>query len=303
PILTKATPEGARDFLVPSRLELGSFYALPQSPQLFKQLLMMSGYDRYFQIARCFRDEDLRANRQPEFTQTDIEMSFVTMDDVMDVSERLVARIWKEILGVEVQTPMPRMTYKEAMLKYGSDKPDLRFGMEIRDLTDVLRKGCNFQVFNDMIKKGGLVRALAFEGGGEKLSNTDLRPESKFSQRVHRECGLRAYAWFKVAEDGTLQSNIAKFFEPETLEAIKKVTGAKIGDVIMMVAGQQERAVADQIGRLRLLLGREFNLIDKTQWKMFWVVEFPGFEWNPEEKRWDPLHHPFTSFFPEDLHL
>jgi len=301
PILTKATPEGARDFLVPSRLEQGSFYALPQSPQLFKQLLMMSGYDRYFQIARCFRDEDLRANRQPEFTQIDIEMSFVTQDDVMDVSERLVTSLWKECLGVEIPTPLPRMSYAEAMLKYGSDKPDLRFGMEIHDLSKALATGCNFQVFNAIMKKKGVVRAICFEGGGEKLSNTDLRPDSKFSQRVNRETGIRAYAWFKLDENGELQSNIAKFFEPDALERIKAEVNAKAGDVILMVAGEDPRTVADQTGRLRLLVAREFGLIDENKWAFHWVVDFPAFEWNAEEKRWDPLHHPFTAMAPEDL--
>ncbi|MDK2971581.1 MAG: aspartyl-tRNA synthetase [Candidatus Sumerlaeota bacterium] len=301
PILTKATPEGARDFLVPSRLEPGNFYALPQSPQLFKQLLMISGYDRYFQIARCFRDEDLRANRQPEFTQIDLEMAFVTMDDVIEVCERLIAHIWKTCLGIDVPTPMPRMSYHEAMAKYGSDKPDLRFGMEITDLTDALRQGCNFQVFNNIIKKKGLVRALCFEGGGEKLSNTDLRPESKFSKQVNRETGIRAYAWFKVDENGALSSNISKFFEEDALARIKEQTGAKPGDVIFMVAGTDTRAVADQTGRLRLLLGREFDLIDKSLWKFCWIMDFPSFEWNTEEKRWDPLHHPFTAFYDEDM--
>jgi aspartyl-tRNA synthetase len=301
PILTKATPEGARDFLVPSRLEPGNFYALPQSPQLFKQLLMMSGYDRYFQIARCFRDEDLRANRQPEFTQIDLEMSFVDVDDVIDVCERLVARIWKECIGVDVPTPMPRMTYHEAMLRYGSDKPDLRFGMEIIDLTDSLRTGCNFQVFNTIVKQKGVVRALRFENGSAHLSNTDLRPESKFSKQVNRDTGIRAYAWFKVDEDGKLSSNISKFFEDEALARIASATGAKPGDVLFMVAGTDAKVVAEQTGRLRLLLGHEFGLVDKALWKFVWIVDFPGFEWNADEKRWDPLHHPFTSFLDEDL--
>ncbi len=303
PILTKATPEGARDFLVPSRLDQGNFYALPQSPQLFKQLLMMSGYDRYFQIARCFRDEDLRANRQPEFTQIDVEMSFVTQDDVITAMEGLIAHIWKECLGYECTLPMPRMTYAEAMLKYGSDKPDLRFGCEIKDISSLLSKGCNFQVFNNLIKKGGLVRSICLPGGGQLLSNTDLRPDSKFSQRVTRETGIRAYAWFKVNDEGVLESNIAKFFEESTLEAIKAELSANAGDVIFLVAHENERVCAEMVGRLRLLLGREFDLIDKSKWAFSWVVDFPGFEWNPEEKRWDPLHHPFTNFHDEDLGL
>jgi aspartyl-tRNA synthetase len=301
PILTKATPEGARDFLVPSRLEPGSFYALPQSPQLFKQLLMMSGYDRYYQIARCFRDEDLRANRQPEFTQIDIEMSFITIEDILPVMERLVAHIWRDCMNVEIPLPLPRISYKEAMSKYGSDKPDLRFDLPIVDLTNALRKGCNFQVFNDIIKKGGVVRSLCLKNKADALSNTDLRPESKFSQRIHRDCGIRAYAWFKVGATGELESNIAKFFEPEAHAAIKAALGAEPGDVIFLVAGPQAKVVSEQAGRLRLLLGREFDLIDKSMWAFTWVLDFPAFEWNPEEKRWDALHHPFTSFREEDM--
>jgi len=301
PILTKATPEGARDFLVPSRLEAGSFYALPQSPQLFKQLLMMSGYDRYYQIARCFRDEDLRANRQPEFTQIDIEMSFIGIEEILEIMERLVAFIWRECIGAEIPLPLPRMSYREAMSKYGSDKPDLRFDLPIVDLTGSLRSGCNFQVFNDIIKKGGVVRSLCLKGKAESLSNTDLRPESKFSQRIHRECGIRAYAWFKVGASGELESNIAKFFDPQAHEAMKAALGAEPGDVIFLVAGPHAKTVSEQAGRLRLLLGREFGLIDQSKWAFTWVLDFPAFEWNPEEKRWDPLHHPFTSFREEDI--
>ncbi len=303
PILTKATPEGARDFLVPSRLDPGKFYALPQSPQLFKQLLMISGYDRYFQIARCFRDEDLRANRQPEFTQIDVEMSFVTQDEVIDAMERLIAHIWKDCLGHELSLPVPRMTYADAMLKYGSDKPDLRFGCEIHDITKLFAKGCNFQVFNNLIKKGGVVRGFAFPGGGEKLSNTDLRPESKFSKRVTRETGIRAYAWFKVTEEGKLESNIAKFFEDDVLESLRNETGAQPGDVIFMVAHEHAKTCAEMTGRFRLLIGHTFELIDRDTFAFTWVVDFPAFEWNPEEKRWDVLHHPFTNIHDEDIPL
>jgi len=303
PILTKATPEGARDFLVPSRLDPGKFYALPQSPQLFKQLLMVSGFDRYFQIARCFRDEDLRANRQPEFTQIDVEMSFVTQDDVIDAMQRLIAHVWKEAIGYEIPMPIPQITYKDAMLKYGSDKPDLRFGCVIHEITNIIRKGCNFQVFNNLIKAGGCVRSFAFPGGAEKLSNTDLRPESKFSQKVTRDTGIRAYAWFKVTAEGALESNIAKFFEPETLEALKKETGAAPGDVIFMVAHENHKTCAEMCGRFRLLIGNDYGLIDKSKWAFTWVVEFPAFEWNPEHKRWDVLHHPFTNMLDEDLPL
>jgi aspartyl-tRNA synthetase len=301
PILTKATPEGARDFLVPSRLEPGSFYALPQSPQLFKQLLMMSGYDRYFQIARCFRDEDLRANRQPEFTQIDIEMSFVTVDDVLDTMEGLVAHIWKETVDFDIPRPIQRITYAEAMLKYGSDKPDLRFGLEIHDVTRIMRQGCNFQVFNGIVKKGGAIRGLCLRGKAEEFPNTQLRPDSKFSQRVARECGIRAYAWFKVTADGKLESSITKFFEESALDAIKAEFDAQPGDVLFLVAGEQAKSVADQLGRFRLLLANDFNLIDKKTWRFVWVVDFPSFEWNVEEKRWDAMHHPFTSPCVEDI--
>ena len=302
PILTKATPEGARDFLVPSRMDAGKFYALPQSPQLFKQLLMMSGYDRYFQIARCFRDEDFRANRQPEFTQIDVEMSFVTQDDVINAMEGLAAHIWKECIGYEIPRPIPHITYAEAIGKYGSDKPDLRFGCEIHDLGEALAHGCNFQVFNSILENKGAIRAICAPGAAEKMSNTELKPGSKFSERVTRETGITAYAWFKVLADGTLESNITKFFEADALQRIRETVGGKPGDVIFMVADSNPRSCADKCGRLRLLLGRELDLIDKSKWAFVWVVEFPAFEYNPESKRFDPLHHPFTTMFPEDLH-
>lgn len=302
PILTKATPEGARDFLVPSRLDAGKFYALPQSPQLFKQLLMMSGYDRYFQIARCFRDEDFRANRQPEFTQIDVEMSFVTQEDVIEAMEGLAAHIWKECINYEIPRPIPHISYAESMDKYGSDKPDLRFGCEIHDLAETLAHGCNFQVFNAILKEKGSIRAICAPGAAEKLSNTELKPGSKFTERVARETGIRAYAWFKVLEDGTLESNISKFFEPEALVRIREKVGAKAGDVIFMVADGNPRACKEMCGRFRLLLGHELGLIDKSKWAFVWVVDFPAFEFNPESKRFDPLHHPFTTMNPEDLH-
>ncbi|MGF1571861.1 MAG: aspartate--tRNA ligase [Sumerlaeia bacterium] len=302
PILTKATPEGARDFLVPSRMDAGKFYALPQSPQLFKQLLMMSGYDRYFQIARCFRDEDFRANRQPEFTQIDVEMSFVTQEDVIESMEGLVAHIWKECIDYDIPLPIPHIPYAEAIEKYGSDKPDLRFGCEIHDLAKPLSSGCNFQVFNSILKEKGSIRGICAPGAAAKLSNTELKPGSKFSERVARETGVRAYAWFKVLEDGTLESNITKFFEPEALTRIRETLGAKPGDVIFMVADPNPRACKEMCGRLRLLLGHTLALIDETKWAFAWVVDFPAFEYNPETKRYDPLHHPFTSMHPEDLH-
>ncbi|MCB2156615.1 aspartate--tRNA ligase [bacterium] len=304
PILTKATPEGARDFIVPSRLDPGKFYALPQSPQLFKQLLMVSGFERYFQIARCFRDEDLRANRQPEFTQIDLEMSFVTVEDIIETMEGLVAHLWKECLGVDVPLPMARMSYAEAILRYGSDKPDLRFGLEIEDLTDIMKsKGCNFQVFNKLVKEGGVVRALCVPGKASEFSNMQLRPDSKFSQQVTRETGIRAYAWFKVNEAGELESSISKFFDPEPLAEICKRMNGKPGDIIFLVANEKAATAAEHLGRLRLLLGREMGLIDEGLWRFVWIVDFPAFEWNEDEKRWDPLHHPFTNVNEEDLAL
>ncbi|MEQ8819528.1 MAG: aspartate--tRNA ligase [Sumerlaeia bacterium] len=307
PILGKATPEGARDFLVPSRLSPGEFYALPQSPQLFKQLLMVSGYDRYYQIARCFRDEDLRANRQPEFTQIDVEMSFVDQDDVIEAMEALVAAIWRECLGEELPLPLPRMDYHEAMEKYGSDKPDLRFGLEIQDLSGVLA-GSGFKVFDSILEKGGTVRALCVPGKAEAFSNSELRPDSKFSQNITRETGIKNYAWFKVNAEGKLESSIAKFLTEETLASICAHVGGKPGDVLFLVAGPEKKVVLDGIGRLRLKIGRENGFIDEAvaagrKWAFTWVVDFPLFEYNPDEKRFEPLHHPFTSPHPGDLHL
>jgi len=302
PILTKSTPEGARDFLVPSRMMPGGFYALPQSPQLFKQLLMVAGYDKYFQIARCFRDEDFRANRQPEFTQIDVEMSFITVDDLIDVMERMVAALWKDTLGIDLSLPFRRMPYAEAMLTYGSDKPDLRFGLEISDVTDILTQGCEFKVFTDIVGKGGVIRAIRLPGGGSKYSNTALKPDGDFNKRAQRECSVKGIAWFRVKEDASLESGIAKFFPADTLAALRDRMAAQPGDMIFMIADQLPLA-AEAMGRLRLLLARDNDLIPADRWEFCWVVDFPLLEWDPLEKRWVACHHPFTAPKWEDLPL
>ena len=302
PILAKPTPEGARDFLVPSRLNEGMFYALPQSPQLFKQLLMVSGFDRYFQIARCFRDEDLRANRQPEFTQVDIEMSFVTVDDVITAMEGLAAAMWKGTLGIDLPRPFPRIPYAEALRRFGSDKPDLRFAMELQDLTDTIKGRTEFSVFNDILGAGGAVIGLVHEGGAEQYSNTSLRMEGDFQKKVSRETGARGAAFFRMQADGTLESSISKFFTAEVLKDVATKTAMKPGDILFMLADKKPRKALDMAGRLRLMIGRDAKLIDKSQLKFLWVVDFPLFEYNDDEKRWDPAHHPFTSPHPEDIH-
>lgn len=302
PILGKPTPEGARDFLVPSRMNPGSCYALPQSPQLFKQILMVAGFDRYFQIARCFRDEDQRANRQLEFTQTDIEMSFVTVDDVIETMEGLAQAMWRETLGVEVPAPFPRMAYSEALRRFGSDKPDRRFAMELQNLTDLLRGRTEFGVFNDIIGAGGAVLGIVHEAGADLYSNTALKPDGDFNKRVQRETGARGVAFFRGTDGGDLDSSIAKFFPEAVRREIASQLGITKGDILFMIADKKLRKAQDMAGRLRLLIGKEFNLIDKSRLEFLWVVDFPLFEWNDDEKRWDPAHHPFTSPHPEDLH-
>jgi len=287
PFLTKSTPEGARDFLVPSRLNHGNFYALPQSPQLFKQILMVAGFDKYFQVVKCFRDEDLRADRQPEFTQVDLEMSFVEEDDVMSVTENLIALVFKEALGRDITLPFPRLAYDEAMLRYGSDKPDTRFGMEISDLTTEL-SACGFKVFAETIKKGGVVRAITVPGGAE-FSRSDIDELTKFAG----EFGARGLAWMKITSAGP-ESNIVKFFSPENLEAIQKKLGSKAGDIILFVADEPQVS-ATVLGALRIKLGKQLNLVDKEKFNFLWVVDFPMFEWDKEEKRWNAVHHPFTA--------
>ncbi|BDF33495.1 aspartate--tRNA ligase [Lachnospiraceae bacterium] len=294
PILIGSTPEGARDYLVPSRIHQGHFYALPQSPQLFKQLLMCSGYDRYFQIARCFRDEDLRADRQPEFTQIDMELSFVDVDDVIDVNERLLAKLFHEVLGVEVQLPIPRMTWQEAMDRFGSDKPDTRFGMELTDVTDVV-KGCEFAVFKGAIENGGSVRGINAKGQGGM-------PRKKIDKLVSfaKDYGAKGLAYIAIQEDGTLKSSFAKFMKEEEMASLVEAMGAENGDLLLFAA-DKNKVVWDVLGSLRLELARQMELLDKSEYKFLWVTEFPLLEWNDEQERYTAMHHPFTMPMEEDL--
>ena len=294
PILTKSTPEGARDYLVPSRNYPGMFYALPQSPQLFKQLLMVSGFDRYFQIVKCFRDEDLRANRQPEFTQVDLEMSFVEQDDVMALNEGLIKHVFKEVLGVDVKTPIKRMTFKDAMEKYGSDKTDLRFGMEITNLSDVVKE-CGFKVFTDAVANGGSVRGLCLEGGAS-MGRKDIDRLGEFV-KTFKAKGL---AWIQLKEEG-VKSPIAKFFSEEELNKIIETMGAKTGDLILIVADKNS-VVLKALGELRLELSRKFDLVkDKSEFNFTWITEFDLLEYDEEEGRYFAAHHPFTMPMDEDI--
>ncbi|GFZ30600.1 aspartate--tRNA ligase [Clostridium zeae] len=294
PILTKSTPEGARDYLVPSRNYPGMFYALPQSPQLFKQLLMVSGFDKYFQIAKCFRDEDLRANRQPEFTQVDLEMSFVEADDVIALNEGLIAHVFKEVLGVEVKLPIKRMTFKEGMEKYGSDKPDLRFGMEITDLTEAV-KFAEFKVFADAIANNGSVRALNLKGGAS-MGRKDIDRLGEFV-KTFKAKGL---AWIQL-KDGEVKSPIAKFLKEDELKNIINTMNAEDGDLILIVADKNS-VVFQSLGQLRLELAKKFDLIkDKNEFNFTWITEFPLFEYDEEEGRYFAAHHPFTMPMDEDI--
>ena len=294
PMLAKSTPEGARDYLVPSRIYPGSFFALPQSPQLFKQLLMVSGYDRYFQIARCFRDEDLRADRQPEFTQMDMELSFVDIDDVIEVNEALLKYLWKEILGIGLQTPFRRMTWKEAMERFGSDKPDLRFGMELKNVTEVVRNS-GFGVFAQAAAAGGSVRGINVKGQA-------AMPRKKIDQLTDfvKGYGLKGLAYLCVQEDGTYKSSFAKFMTPEELDALAEAMEAGRGDLLLFAADQDKLAL-ETMGALRCELARRLELIDKDRFEFLWVVEFPQFEWSEEEQRYTAMHHPFTMPMEEDL--
>jgi aspartyl-tRNA synthetase len=287
PILYKSTPEGARDYLVPSRVNPGTFYALPQSPQTLKQLLMISGYDRYFQIARCFRDEDLRADRQPEFSQIDMEMSFIDKEDIIELNEKLLRTIWKEIKGIDVGV-LPRMTFQEAMDRYGSDKPDTRFGMEIQDLKDLVQ-GSGFKVFDDVLARSGIVRGLAVPGGGA-FSRGQFDKLTEIAKRG----GAKGLVWIKSEANGEYASPVSKFFNKEKLEAIFKKCGAKSGDAALVIADDYDTACAS-LNALRLHLGKELNLIDTTKDKFLWVVDFPLLEYSPNEKRWVARHHPFTA--------
>ena len=296
PILTKSTPEGARDYLVPSRIHPGNFYALPQSPQLFKQLLMCSGYDRYLQIAKCFRDEDLRADRQPEFTQIDMELSFVDIDDVIDVNERLLARLWKEILGVEIKTPFKRMTWQEAMDRFGSDKPDTRFGFELKDISDVV-KDCGFSVFTSALENGGSVRGINANGQGSM-------PRKKIDALVEfaKGYGAKGLAYLAINEDGTYKSSFAKFMTEEELAAIVERMEGKPGDLLLFAA-DKNKIVYAVLGALRCEIADKLGLLDKDTYNFLWITEFPLFEYSDEEERYVAMHHPFTMPMEEDLDL
>ena len=294
PTLCKSTPEGARDYLVPSRIHPGEFYALPQSPQIYKQLLMCSGYDRYFQIARCYRDEDLRADRQPEFTQIDMELSFVDVDDVIDVNERLLAKLFKEVIGVDVQLPIQRMTYKEAMERFGSDKPDLRFGMELCDVTDVV-KDCEFVVFKNAIEAGGSVRGINAEGQG-------AMPRKKIDALVDfaKGYGAKGLSYIAIHEDGTMKSSFAKFMKDEEMQALVEKMNGKPGDLLLFAA-DKSKLVYDVLGALRLEIANQLGLLKKDEYRFVWITEFPLLEWSEELGRYQAMHHPFTMPMEEDL--
>lgn len=294
PMLTKSTPEGARDYLVPSRVQRGKFYALPQSPQQYKQLLMLAGYDRYFQIVRCFRDEDLRADRQPEFTQLDMELSFVDIDTIIEINEGFLKRVFKEAMNIDIETPFVRLPYKEAMERFGSDKPDTRFGMELIDISDEV-KNCGFKVFSDAVLSGGSVRCINAKGLGDKLTRKTLDSLGEFV-KTYRAKGM---AWI-VVEDGKLRSQIAKFFSETELQAIINKAGAEPGDAILIVADKNE-IVFDALGNLRLEVARRFDLIDSSKLNFLWVTEFPLFEYSEEEDRYVAKHHPFTHPVDSDI--
>ncbi|MCR4843195.1 MAG: aspartate--tRNA ligase, partial [Eubacterium sp.] len=293
PMLCKSTPEGARDYLVPSRVHPGNFYALPQSPQLFKQLLMCSGYDRYMQIARCFRDEDLRADRQPEFTQIDMELSFVDEEDVMDVNERLMKYLFKEALGVELQTPFPRMTWQEAMDRFGSDKPDTRFGMELVNVSDIV-KDCGFGVFTGALESGGSVRAINAKGLGGM-------PRKKIDKLVEfaKGYGAKGLAYISIGEDGEMKSSFTKFLEQDTIDALLKATDAADGDLLLFAA-DRNKIVWEVLGALRVELASQQDLLDPDTYNFLWVTEFPLLEWSDDEERFKAMHHPFTMPMEED---
>ena len=294
PFLIKSTPEGARDYLVPSRVHPGDFYALPQSPQIFKQLLMCSGYDRYFQIVKCFRDEDLRADRQPEFTQIDMELSFVDVDDVIDVNERLLQKLFKEVLNIDVQLPIQRMTWQEAMDRFGSDKPDIRFGMELVNVTETV-KGCEFAVFKNAIENGGTVRGINAKGQG-------AMPRKKIDKLVDfaKDYGAKGLAYIAIQEDGAVKSSFAKFMTEEEMQALIKAMDGENGDLLLFAA-DKNTVVWAALGALRLELARQMELLNKEEYKFLWVTEFPLLEWSEEENRFTAMHHPFTMPMEEDL--
>ncbi|MBP3900246.1 MAG: aspartate--tRNA ligase [Blautia sp.] len=296
PMLGKSTPEGARDYLVPSRIHPGCFYGLPQSPQLYKQLLMCSGYDRYIQIARCFRDEDLRADRQPEFTQIDMELSFVDVDDVIDVNERFLAFLFKEVLDVDVPLPIQRITWQEAMDRFGSDKPDMRFGMELHDVSDIV-KNCGFGVFTGALEAGGSVRGINAKGQGGM-------PRKKIDKLVEfvRGYGAKGLAYIAIGQDGTVKSSFAKFMTEEEMSALISAMEGESGDLLLFAA-DKKKLVYDVLGALRLELAEQMGLLDKNEYRFVWVTEFPLLEWSEEENRFTAMHHPFTMLMEEDIDL
>ena len=290
PILIRSTPEGARDYIVPSRIHKGSFYALPQSPQLYKQLSMVAGFDRYMQIARCFRDEDLRADRQPEFTQIDLEMSFVEMDDVLAIGEGYVKRLFKEILDVEIETPIVRLTYKDAMERYGSDKPDTRYAMELYDLTDIV-KDCGFSVFSGAVAEGGSVRGITAKGAVTTLTRKEIDKLTEFV----KGSGAKGLAWIRLNEDGTVASSFAKFMTEDEMQAILAKAGAEAGDVVLIIADKKNSLVLSTLGLLRGEVARKLNIIPKDKYNFLWITEFPFFDWDEELGQFVAMHHPFTS--------
>ncbi|WP_181981025.1 aspartate--tRNA ligase [Heyndrickxia coagulans] len=294
PVLTKSTPEGARDYLVPSRVHPGEFYALPQSPQLFKQLLMISGFDRYYQIARCFRDEDLRADRQPEFTQIDIETSFMSQEDILAMTERMIKRLMKEVKNVDIETPLPRLTYEEAMNRYGSDKPDTRFGMELVDVSEIV-KNAGFKVFASAVTSGGQVKAINAKGAASKYSRKDIDALGEFAARY----GAKGLAWLKAENEG-LKGPVAKFFTEAEQSQIAAATNAEMGDLLLFVADKKS-VVADALGALRNKLGKELGLIDESKFNFLWVTDWPLLEYDEEAGRYTAAHHPFTMPFEEDI--
>lgn len=296
PILGRSTPEGARDYLVPSRVFNGQFYALPQSPQIYKQIMMIAGYDRYVQVARCFRDEDLRADRQPEFTQLDLEMSFVDSDDVISMIDGLMKKLAKEILDIDLQLPLPRLTYDEAMTRFGHDAPDMRFGMEIVDCSEVV-KDCEFGVFSGTVKKGNYVRAINVVGGDEKYSRRNV---DELTAMVKDDFGAAGLAWMRCKEDGSISAPIAKFFKEEELESIKQTMNANPGDLLLFIADSWEVS-CKSLHALRKRIGAEMELYDPNEMHFSWVVQFPMFDYDDESKRWNAMHHPFTAPLEEDI--
>ncbi len=296
PILIKSTPEGARDYLVPSRIHKGKFYALPQSPQLYKQLSMVAGFDRYMQIARCFRDEDLRADRQPEFTQIDLEMSFVDMEDVLAIGEGYMERVFREAIGAEIKLPLPRLTYKEAMERYGSDKPDTRYGMEIYDLTETVRN-CGFGVFTGAIEAGGSVRGIT----AKKAVNVYTRKEIDKLTETARGIGAKGLAWVRMNEDGTFSSSFAKFLTEEEMAAVLKAAGAEAGDVVIIVGDTKNSLVLSVLGALRQIVAKKLDIIPEGVYNLLWITEFPFFDWDEDSQQFVAMHHPFTSPMDECL--